>query len=171
VNSAAASIAAPKTSSIRPTTDRTRESLFNILSHTYPEALDGVRVLDLFAGTGALGSRRCHADAAPVLFVESGVEGRGVIQKTSRRWVCRAGRGCSAAMPPNLVPRALRGPLRWCSLIRPTARELGEKALASAARGGWLEDGALIILEEDSCAEPDPEMRSRFSKAVHSATQ
>ena len=54
------SLAAPKSNSIRPTIDRTRESLFNILSHAYPESLDGTRVLDVFAGTGAVGLEALH---------------------------------------------------------------------------------------------------------------
>ena len=75
------SLAAPKTQSIRPTTDRSRESLFNILSHAYPETLDQTRALDLFAGTGGLGLEALSRGCRSALFVESGVEGRGIIQK------------------------------------------------------------------------------------------
>ena len=69
------SLATPKSDDIRPTTDRTRESLFNILSHAYPEALDGTRMLDLFAGTGAVGLEALSRGARAALFVEQGVEG------------------------------------------------------------------------------------------------
>lgn len=70
------SLATPKSNDIRPTTDRTRESLFNILSHSYPNALDGTRVLDLFAGTGAVGFEALSRGCRHALFVEQGVEGR-----------------------------------------------------------------------------------------------
>lgn len=72
-------LAAPKTNSIRPTIDRTRESLFNILSHAYPESLDGTRVLDVFAGTGAVGLEALSRGCRVALFVENGVEGRGLL--------------------------------------------------------------------------------------------
>lgn len=73
-------LATPKSNDIRPTTDRTRESLFNILSHSYPEALDGARMLDLFAGTGAVGLEALSRGCRQALFVEQGVEGRGLIR-------------------------------------------------------------------------------------------
>jgi 16S rRNA (guanine966-N2)-methyltransferase len=73
-------LATPRSSDIRPTADRTRESLFNILSHSYPEALEGTRVLDLFAGTGAVGLEALSRGCRQALFVEQGVEGRGLLR-------------------------------------------------------------------------------------------
>eukprot|EP01035_Chromulina_nebulosa_P055027 gene55027-biopygen39199 len=73
-------LAAPKSNAIRPTTDRTRESLFNILSHAYPETLRETRVLDCFAGTGAVGLEALSRGAAAALFVETSVEGRGLLR-------------------------------------------------------------------------------------------
>ncbi len=73
------SLATPKTNDIRPTIDRTRESLFNIIGHVYPQALDGGRVIDLFAGTGAVGLEALSRGCKSALFVENGVEGRGLL--------------------------------------------------------------------------------------------
>lgn len=150
------SIAAPKTSSIRPTTDRTRESLFNILSHAHPEALDGVRVLDLFAGTGALGLEALSRGCRTALFVESGVEGRGVIQKNIETLGLQGRARLFRRDATKLGPAGTSGPFALVFADPPYGRELGEKALVSAARGGWLEDGALVILEEVAGAQPDP---------------
>src|SRR5918998_411405 len=73
-------LAGPRSNAIRPTSDRLRESLFNILKHAYDLPDEETRVLDLFAGTGALGLEAISRGAAHVLFVESGVEGRGLIR-------------------------------------------------------------------------------------------
>lgn len=149
-------LAAPKTQAIRPTTDRSRESLFNILSHGYAEALAGTRVLDLFAGTGAVGIEALSRGCRTALFVESGVEGRGLIQKNIeslglqgrtrifRRDACKL--GASGTM--GVFDLVFADP--------PYGKALGERALASAARGGWIAHGALVVLEEEASADPDP---------------
>ena len=72
-------LAVPKSNDIRPTADRTRESLFNILSHAYPECVDGTRILDLFAGTGAVGLEAVSRGCRHALFVENSVEGRALL--------------------------------------------------------------------------------------------
>src|SRR5690606_19103403 len=74
-------LAAPRSDAIRPTTDRARESLFNILEHKYPGSLDGVRVLDLFSGSGALGIEAISRGAGYCLFVEQDAEARGLIRE------------------------------------------------------------------------------------------
>src|SRR6201992_3805960 len=74
-------IAAPKTQSIRPTADRLRESLFNILAHAYGDPVSGARVLDLFAGTGALGIEAMSRGAAFTLFVDDGAEARALLRE------------------------------------------------------------------------------------------
>ena len=73
-------LATPNTNAIRPTTDRTRESLFNILVHNYPEKFEATRVLDLFAGTGALGLEAISRGARYGVFIEESTEGRGLIR-------------------------------------------------------------------------------------------
>ena len=147
-------LAAPRSDAIRPTSDRTRESLFNILAHAYPEALDGGRVLDLFAGTGAVGLEALSRGARAALFVEQGVEGRGLLHsniealgvigraKIFRRDATALG-GIGTMEPFGLL---FADP--------PYGKGLGERALDAAARGGWLVDGALAILEERADIQP-----------------
>src|SRR6201989_217977 len=74
------SLASPSSRDIRPTADRLRESLFNILMHGYGNPLDGSRVLDLFAGTGALGIEALSRGAAFTLFVDNGAEARALLR-------------------------------------------------------------------------------------------
>ncbi|HEX9905855.1 MAG TPA: 16S rRNA (guanine(966)-N(2))-methyltransferase RsmD [Propylenella sp.] len=141
-------LAGPRSRAIRPTGDRLRESLFNILFHAYGLPRPDTRVLDLFAGTGALGLEAISRGAAQALFVETGVEGRGLIRtniealgltgatRILRRDATDLGRA-GTIFPFDLV---------FCD--PPYGKGLGEKALASAAAGGWLKPGALCVLEE-----------------------
>ncbi|MCQ4631867.1 16S rRNA (guanine(966)-N(2))-methyltransferase RsmD [Shinella lacus] len=147
-------LATPKSDDIRPTTDRTRESLFNILSHAYPEALDGTRVLDLFAGTGAVGLEAVSRGARAALFVEQSVEGRGLLHSNietlgliGRAKIFR--RDATALGSVGTVE-----PFDFLFADPPYAKGLGERALDAAARGGWLVDGALAILEERADIQP-----------------
>ena len=74
------SLAAPRTQAVRPTSDRLRETLFNILAHAYGDPVEGARVLDLFAGTGALGIESLSRGAAHAVFVDDSAEGRGLLR-------------------------------------------------------------------------------------------
>src|ERR1700761_5649060 len=73
-------IASPSSNEIRPTQDRLRESVFNILMHAYGDPIDGARVLDLFAGTGALGIEAVSRGAVFTLFVDNGAEARALLR-------------------------------------------------------------------------------------------
>lgn len=148
------SLVTPKSDDIRPTTDRTRESLFNILSHAYPQALDGTRVLDLFAGTGAVGLEALSRGARAALFVEQSVEGRGLLHTNieTLRVIGRAKifrRDATALGGVGTVE-----PFDFLFADPPYAKGLGERALDAASRGGWLVDGALAILEERADIQP-----------------
>lgn len=149
-------IAAPKTQAIRPTTDRSRESLFNILSHGYPQVFAGTRVLDLFAGTGALGLEALSRGCRTALFVESGVEGRGLIQKNIEVLGLQGRSRLFRRDATKLGPSGAMGGFDLVFADPPYGKGLGEKALESAAQGGWLGCGALIVLEEAAAVEPDP---------------
>lgn len=147
-------LATPKTDAIRPTTDRTRESLFNILAHAYPEATDGGRVMDLFAGTGAVGIEALSRGARFGLFVEASVEGRGLLWQniealglTGRARMLR--RDATALGNVGTME-----PFHFAFADPPYAQSLGEKALLAAANGGWLHPGALVVLEERADIEP-----------------
>ncbi|MFZ1725876.1 MAG: 16S rRNA (guanine(966)-N(2))-methyltransferase RsmD [Albidovulum sp.] len=134
---------------LRPTSDRVREAIFNLLMNGgYGNPVAGARVLDLFAGTGALGLEALSRGAARVTFVDDGVAARALLrdniermQATGvtdlyRRDACRMGQNRGAGY--SLV-----------FLDPPYGKALGEAALASAANGGWLEPGALIVWEEN----------------------
>lgn len=150
------SLVAPKSQSIRPTTDRTRESLFNIIGHAYPGSIDNTRVLDLFAGTGALGLEALSRGCRSAVFVESGVEGRGLIQRNIEALDMQGRARLFRRDATKLGPAGTSGPFGLVFADPPYGRGLGDRALASAARGGWLEPGALVVLEEAASAEPDP---------------
>jgi 16S rRNA (guanine966-N2)-methyltransferase len=142
----------PRSNAIRPTSDRLRQSLFNILAHSYALPQADTRVLDLFAGMGALGLEALSRGAAQALFVETGVEGRSLIRTNME------------AFGLNGVARILRrdatmlgnagtiAPFDLVFLDPPYGKGLGEKALASAAAGAWLKPGALCVLEELAAA-------------------
>jgi 16S rRNA (guanine966-N2)-methyltransferase len=146
-------LAGPKSQAIRPTADRLRESLFNILVHSYGDPVTGARVLDLFAGTGALGLEALSRGAAFVLFVDDGAEARALLRgnveslgaggatKIFRRDATRLGSAHPVA------------PFTLAFLDPPYGRGLAEKALASARDGGWLAPGALVVIEEAADAD------------------
>jgi 16S rRNA (guanine966-N2)-methyltransferase len=141
-------LASPKSHAIRPTSDRLRESLFNILAHAYELPQAETRVLDLFAGTGALGIEALSRGAAYATFVENSAEGRALIRANMDTFglngVARILRRDATA----LGPAGTIAPFDLVFLDPPYGKGLGEKALASAAEGGWLKPGALCVLEE-----------------------
>ncbi|MGE5534893.1 MAG: 16S rRNA (guanine(966)-N(2))-methyltransferase RsmD [Acidobacteriota bacterium] len=141
-------LAAPRSAAIRPTSDRLRESLFNILSHAYGDPVSGARVLDLFAGTGALGIEAISRGAAYALFVDEGVEARALLRSNVETLglggVTRIFRRDATKLGPA-------HPIEPFSLVfadPPYGQGLAEKALVSARAGGWLASGALIVVEE-----------------------
>ncbi len=150
-------LAAPNSQAIRPTTDRTRESLFNILSHAYPEVLDGTRVLDLFAGTGAVGIEALSRGCRQALFIENSVEGRGLLWENIDAFGLH-GRARILRRDATLLGSIGNiDPFQLLFADPPYGKGLGEKAMAAAHAGGWLAPGALAILEEraDVAVAPD----------------
>ena len=143
-------IAGPKGEGLRPTADRLREALFNILTHAYGDAVAGARVLDLFAGTGALGIEAISRGATHVLFVDDGVEARALLRDNVEALglggVTRIFRRDATKLGPV-------HPLDPFSLVfadPPYGKGLAEKALASAREGGWLKPQALVVVEESA---------------------
>lgn len=147
-------LATPKSDAIRPTTDRTRESLFNILSHAYGEVLDGTRVLDLFAGTGAVGLEALSRGARAALFVEQSVEGRGLLHSNIESLDVIGRAKIFRRDATALGGIGTMEPFHFVFADPPYGAGLGERALDAAARGGWLVDGALAILEERADIQP-----------------
>jgi 16S rRNA (guanine966-N2)-methyltransferase len=142
------SLAVPKSNAIRPTADRTRESLFNILSHAYPEVIDGTRMMDLFAGTGAVGLEGASRGCRHVLFVESSVEGRGLLWENIDALGLHGRTRMLRRDATDLGSVGNLEPFDFLFADPPYGQGLGEKAFAAAADGGWLVPGALAILEE-----------------------
>jgi 16S rRNA (guanine966-N2)-methyltransferase len=141
-------IAGPKGPGLRPTADRLRESLFNILAHGYADPVSDARVLDLFAGTGALGIEALSRGAAFALFVDDGVEARALLRQNSESLGLG---GISRIFRRDATKLGPAHPLEPFSLVfldPPYGKGLAEKALASARDGGWLKPDALIVVEE-----------------------
>ena len=141
-------LAGPRTNAIRPTSDRLRESLFNILAHSYGLPTSETRVLDLFAGTGALGIEALSRGAAHALFVENSVEGRGLIRANMETFGLNGIAKILRRDATSLGNAGTIAPFDLVFLDPPYGKGLGEKALASAAEGKWLNPGALCVLEE-----------------------
>ena len=141
-------IAAPKSQGVRPTADRLREALFNILAHGYGDPVTGARVLDLFAGTGALGIEAISRGAAYALFVDDGVEARALLRDNVETLGLGGVTRIFRREATKLGPAHPLEPFSLVFLDPPYGKGLAEKALASAREGGWLTPGALIVVEE-----------------------
>lgn len=132
---------------LRPTTDRVRESLFNVLNHQID--IDGLHVLDLFAGTGALGLEALSRGAAHVTFVDDGRIAQSLIRKN----IDLTGSRDQTTLIRRDAMRLGENPGDACDLVfldPPYSKDLGQKALAAATKGGWLAQDALIVWEENA---------------------
>jgi len=145
-------LAAPKSQAIRPTADRLRESLFNILMHAYADPISGARVLDLFAGTGALGLEAISRGAAFALFVDDGAEARALLRQNVEALSLGAVARIFRRDATKLGPAHPLEPFSLAFLDPPYGKGLAEKALTSAHDGGWLTEDALIVIEESADA-------------------
>lgn len=138
---------------LRPTTDRVRESLFSVITHlgVIPDA----RVLDLFAGTGALGLEALSRGGDCVRFVEDGRVGQGLIRKNID--ITRVqDRATLIRRDATRLGDCPEDPFDLVFLDPPYGKGLGDKALRVAQQGGWLAPGALIVWEENA-PMPTPE--------------
>jgi len=145
-------LAAPPSQAIRPTADRLRESLFNILAHAYGDPVTGARVLDLFAGTGALGFEALSRGARFALFIDDAAQARALIRDN----VTALGLGGAARVfrrdATKLGDAGPVDPFALVFLDPPYRLGLAERALISARDGGWLMPDALIVVEEGADA-------------------
>lgn len=149
-------LAAPKDAAVRPTSDRVRESLFNILEHGIDDfEIDGAHVLDLFAGTGALGLEALSRGAAQAVFVDNAAASRALLQEN----IQALGLGGIAsifrrsALDLGAAYRKLTFQLVFAD--PPYGQGLAEQALAAAISHGWLADGAVIVIEESADVDVD----------------
>jgi 16S rRNA (guanine966-N2)-methyltransferase len=150
------SLQGPRSEGVRPTSDRLRETLFNILAHSYGDPVPGARVIDLFAGTGAFGLEAISRGAEFSLFVDDGAQARALLRENVEalglggvtRIFRRDARRLGAAAPG--------APYNLAFLDPPYDRGLAEPALTSLTRGGWLAPDALVIVEESAAATFEP---------------
>ena len=154
-----AALATPAAGSlaIRPTSDRLRESVFNILEHAYEGVFADARVMDVFAGTGALGFEAMSRGAKTCLFVEEAAEARGLIRRNQETLGLM---GTTRIFRRDATTMGTIGPAEPYTLAfldPPYGKGLGEVALAKLAAGGWLAPGAVVMFERGS-DEPDFEV-------------
>ena len=138
---------------LRPTSDRVRESLFSMLTHH--DVIVGARVLDLFAGTGALGLEALSRGAREVCFIENGRTGQRLIAENIE--TLRAGDHCTLMRndATRLGPWP-QAPFDLVFLDPPYGKSMGQKALAATTAGGWLTQDAMIVWEENTPMQAPP---------------
>ena len=145
-------LAPPRSQAIRPTADRLREALFNILVHGYGDPVSGARVLDLFAGTGALGIEAVSRGAAFALFVDNGAEARALLRNNVEALGLGGITKVYRRDATDLGPAHPVEPFSLAFLDPPYGKGLADKALASLRDGSWLTPGALLVVEEAKAA-------------------
>jgi len=154
-------ITAPEGRDTRPTSDRARQAVFNILEHApWSPGLQGLRVIDLFAGSGALGLEALSRGAAFCLFVETEEAARGAIRDNVEAMdlfgETRVHRRDATDL--GIRPGSAGEAFDLAFLDPPYAKRLGEQALGKLAEGRWLKPGAVCVFERGA-DEPDPQMQ------------
>ena len=138
----------PSSQAVRPTSDRLRETIFNILAHGYDVAVENARVIDLFAGTGALGLEAVSRGARFALFVDEGSEARALLRENVEALglggLTRIFRRDATKLGD--APTGEKFDLAF--LDPPYGKGLAPRALRALIEGRWLTDGALCVIEE-----------------------
>lgn len=146
-------IVTPPGQTTRPTSDRARQAVFNILEHAaWAPELRGARVLDLFAGSGALGLEAISRGAAFCLFVETDDAARGAIRENIEAYGLFGSTRIHRRDATDLGPRpgSAGAPFDLAVLDPPYHKGLAEKALAEVLAHGWLKPGAIVMVERGS---------------------
>jgi 16S rRNA (guanine966-N2)-methyltransferase len=165
-------IASPSTQAIRPTADRLREALFNILIHAYDNPIVDARVLDLFAGTGALGIEAVSRGAGFTLFVDNGAEARALLRNNVEALGLGGVTKVYRRDAADLGPAHPVEPFSLVFLDPPYRMKLAEKALESLRDGGWLTPRALLVVEEaKSAAFAPPEGFEELERRAYDDTE
>ncbi len=153
-------LVAPAGNATRPTSDRARQALFDVLAHAdWAPPIEGARVLDLFAGSGALGFEALSRGAAFCLFVETDEAARGAIRENADALGAMGGSRVHRRDAADLGhrPGSAGGAFSLAFLDPPYARGLGERALDGLRVGGWLAPDALAVFERGR-EEADPDL-------------
>jgi 16S rRNA (guanine966-N2)-methyltransferase len=140
----------PADMDIRPTSDRTRGAIFNLLQSRVGVSLDGLKVLDLFAGTGAMGLEALSRGASGVVFVDTGAEARGLIRDHIEAFGAGGVTKLLRRDATALGVAGTMGPFDLVFLDPPYGKGLGEQALTGLRTGNWLAPDATLVLEESS---------------------
>ena len=151
-------IAAPQGRDTRPTSDRARESIFNVLAHAdWAGGVEDRRVLDLYAGSGALGLEAMSRGAAFALFVETDSAARGAIRDNIEALGLFGNTRIHRrdATDLGLKPAGLGDPFDLVFLDPPYGKGLGERTLALLGNGGWITGDAVIMLEVGADETPE----------------
>lgn len=167
-------LVAPKGRETRPTADRVRESVFNILAHREDFTFENARVIDLFAGSGALGLEALSRGAAFCLFVETDAAARGAIRDNVEALglfgATRVHRRGAEALGDK--PAGVGAPFTLAFLDPPYGKDLCAPALAALCKGGWLAPGALVIVEQGKDERPvAAEGFEEFDRRTYGAAQ
>lgn len=142
-------IEGPQHEGLRPTSDRVREAIFNILVHGIPDfEVADVEVLDLFAGSGALGLEALSRGASYCLFVDDSVAARALLRTNIEQLQLNGVTRIFRRDATDLGNAGSRDRFGLVFVDPPYGKGLGERALASAAQGGWLREGAIALLED-----------------------
>ena len=146
-------IVTPEGQNTRPTSDRARQAIFNVLEHApWAEGLHEARVIDLYAGSGALGFEALSRGAAFCLFVDTDDGARGAIRENMDAYGlfgrCRVHRRSATDLGPR--PGSAGEAFTLAFLGPPYAKGLGEQTLARLLEGGWLAPGAVVVFERGS---------------------
>jgi len=146
-------LSAPPSRAIRPTSERLRESIFDILEHRFPGQIEGARVVDLFAGTGALAIEALSRGARFALFVDNGAEARALLRANVEALALGGVTRIWRADATKLGASPGGGPFALAFVDPPYGQGLAGPALASLVGGGWLEPNALCVVEEAAKVE------------------
>lgn len=146
-------LAGPKSDAIRPTSDRTREAIFNILEHRFGDVIDGARVLDLCAGTGALGIEAISRGARSGLFIDMSAEARALVRGNLETMGVMGLARISKRDATHLGPAFNQGGFTLVFFDPPYGKGLSAKVLQSLARGNWMAPGGILVLEEKAGEE------------------
>jgi 16S rRNA (guanine966-N2)-methyltransferase len=138
----------PSSRAIRPTSERLRESIFDILEHRFPGHIEGARVVDLFAGSGALAVEALSRGARFALFIDNGAEARALLRANVEGLALGGVTRIWRADATRLGSAPAGGPFELAFLDPPYGQGLAAPALASLVDGGWLKPDALCVVEE-----------------------
>jgi 16S rRNA (guanine966-N2)-methyltransferase len=142
------SLRGPASAAIRPTSDRLREALFNILVHRYGDPIWDARVIDLFSGTGALGLEALSRGATFALFVDDGTEARSLLRENIDQLALGGSTKIFRRDATRLGAAPAGEPFSLAFLDPPYGQGLAEGALTSLHEGCWLRPGSLVVVEE-----------------------